>query len=56
MRYMSMYKRLKKDTKWSIIDLGKFKIDSIKSEVLQFSEEWNWFTTRQKTFPCLIRL
>lgn len=45
-----MYKRLKKDTKWSIIDLGKFKIDSIKSEVLQFSEEWNWFTTRQKTF------
>jgi hypothetical protein len=45
-----MYKRLKKDTKWSILNLGNFKIDNIKKEVSNFSEEWDLFTLRQDTF------
>ena len=45
-----MYKRLKKDSKWSILNLGKFEIDNIKKEVFNFSEEWNLFTLRQETY------
>jgi hypothetical protein len=45
-----MYKRLKKDTKWSILNFGKFEIDNIKKEVSNFSNEWDLFTLRQDTF------
>ena len=54
---MSMYKRVKKDTKWTIQKLGKFNIDSIKDEILTFNEEWlldisrkNTGTTHMNTF------
>ena len=50
MRYMIMYKRLKKDTKWSILNFGKFEIDNIKKEISNFSNEWDLFTLRQDTF------
>ena len=42
-----MYKRLKKDTKWTIQELGKFNINSLKAEVLNFSEEWSLDQSRQ---------
>ena len=42
-----MYKRIKKDTSWSIQELGKFSIPAIKAEVLGFSEEWLIDTSRQ---------
>ena len=42
-----MYKRLKKDTKWSILNLGSFDIDNIKLEVSKYLEEWNLDTSRQ---------
>jgi hypothetical protein len=42
-----MYQRIKKDTKWSILELGKFKIDTIKEEISNFSEEWLLDTSRQ---------
>ena len=42
-----MYKRIKKDTKWTIQELGFFKIDSIKKEVLNFKEEWLKDISRQ---------
>jgi hypothetical protein len=45
-----MYKRLKKDTKWSILNFGKFEIDNIKKEISNFSNEWDLFTLRQDTF------
>lgn len=42
-----MYKRLKKDTKWSILKLGSFEIQNIKKEVVLYEEEWNLDTSRQ---------
>ena len=42
-----MYKRIKKDTSWSIQELGKFNITAIKAEILDFSEEWLIDTSRQ---------
>jgi len=42
-----MYQRIKKDTKWSILELGKFDIDLIKEEISNFSEEWLLDTSRQ---------
>jgi hypothetical protein len=43
-----MYKRLKKNTEWSILNLGEFNIESIKNEVSNFSEEWLLDNSRQK--------
>lgn len=43
-----MYKRIKKDTKWTIMHLGIFKIDSIKKELMSYSDEWLIDTSRQK--------
>lgn len=42
-----MYKRIKKDTSWSIQELGSFNISAIKKEILNFSEEWFMDTSRQ---------
>jgi hypothetical protein len=42
-----MYKRIKKDTSWSIQDLGAFNVSAIKAEVSKFSEEWLLDTSRQ---------
>lgn len=42
-----MYKRIKKDTKWSIQELGQFNIDNIVNEVSEFNEEWKLDTSRQ---------
>jgi len=43
-----MYKRLKKNTEWSILKLGKFEIKEIKNEIEKFSEEWLLDQSRQK--------
>lgn len=43
-----MYKRLKKDSKWSILHLGKFNIDLIKEEVIKYDSEWFLDTSRQE--------
>jgi hypothetical protein len=43
-----MYKRVKKDTKWTIQDLGSFNIDAIKQEVSTYSDEWFLNTSRQE--------
>ena len=43
-----MYKRLKKDTKWSILNLGHFDIQNIKEELLGYSQEWFLDETRQQ--------
>lgn len=45
-----MYERLKKNSEWSILKLGEFKIDSIKKEVSSFLEEWDSYTKRQESF------
>lgn len=42
-----MYKRLKKDSKWSILKLGSFKTEAIKEEILAFNDEWLLDTSRQ---------
>lgn len=42
-----MYERLKKDTKWSILELGKFDVSAIKEEVLLFEDEWLLDISRQ---------
>lgn len=47
---MSMYRRLKKDTKWSILLLGEFDIQSIKKEVSGFTSEWDLYTKRQESY------
>lgn len=45
-----MYARLKKDSKWSILTLGEFKINSIKEELSEYSSEWDIYTKRQESF------
>lgn len=45
---MSMYKRLKKNTKWTILNLGNFNIDNIIKEVKNYSNEWLIDTSRQE--------
>lgn len=42
-----MYERLKKNTKWSILELGKFDIQDIKDEILSYDSEWFIDTSRQ---------
>lgn len=42
-----MYKRVKKDTKWTFQYLQKFDIEEIKKEVSRFNEEWFLDTSRQ---------
>lgn len=42
-----MYKRVKKDTKWTFQYLDKFKIDSLKKEISDFDAEWLLDTSRQ---------
>ena len=42
-----MYKRIKKDTKWTIKEIGTFNILNIKSEVSMFLNEWALDTSRQ---------
>jgi hypothetical protein len=42
-----MYKRIKKDSKWSIIDQGQFKIDGILNEILGYTDEWFLDLSRQ---------
>lgn len=42
-----MYKRVKKDTKWTINHLGVFEISNIKKEVELFEEEWFLDVSRQ---------
>ena len=42
-----MYKRIKKDTKWTIKEIGPFNILNIKSEVSMFLNEWALDTSRQ---------
>lgn len=44
---MSTYERLKKDSKWTIIELGSFNINDIKDEVSNYNEEWFIDTSRQ---------
>lgn len=44
---MSMYKRVKKDTKWTIQKLGSFDISAIKKEVSEFTDEWFLDISRQ---------
>lgn len=43
-----MYKRVKKDTKWTIQELGVFNISSIKKEVSRFNAQWLLDTSRQE--------
>ena len=45
-----MYERLKKNSKWSILNLGQFEVSNIKKEVSSFTEEWYSYTKRQETF------
>lgn len=42
-----MYKRVKKDTKWTIQDIGLFQILNIKQEVQLFKDEWLLDISRQ---------
>ena len=42
-----MYKRVKKDTKWTIQDIGLFNISNIKQEVSFFKKEWLLDVSRQ---------
>ena len=44
---MNMYKRVKKDSKWTIQHLGNFDISGIKKEVSSFDKEWLIDTSRQ---------
>ena len=44
-----MYKRIKKDTKWTIQDIGLFSISNIKNEVENFEQEWLLDISRQNT-------
>lgn len=44
---MIMSELLKKDTKWTILELDQYPIDNIKKEVLSYSQEWDLDTTRQ---------
>jgi translation elongation factor P/translation initiation factor 5A len=41
---------IKKDSKWSFIELSKFKIDEIKKEILSYKEEWLQDQSRQNTY------
>lgn len=43
-----MYKRLKKNSQWSILELGSFEISNIKKEILSYDEEWFIDTSRQE--------
>jgi len=43
-----MYKRLKKNTEWSILHLGHFEINHIKDEISNFSNEWLIDQSRQE--------
>jgi hypothetical protein len=43
-----MYKKIKKDTKWSILHHGKFNTNNIKNELLSYNEEWFLDTSRQE--------
>jgi hypothetical protein len=43
-----MYKRLKKNTEWSILYLGDFEINDIKNEISNFSNEWLIDKSRQE--------
>ena len=42
-----MYKRVKKDTKWTIQNLGKFNVSEIKKEVESYNDEWALDVSRQ---------
>ena len=42
-----MYKRQKKDTKWTIQKIGNVDIFNIKKEISNFDLEWNLDTSRQ---------
>jgi hypothetical protein len=41
---------MKKNSTWSINEMSKFNISSIKEEVLCYSKEWLIDTTRQETY------
>lgn len=43
-----MYKRIKKDTKWTIMHLGMFRTDEITRELLSYQDEWLIDTSRQE--------
>jgi len=45
-----MLNRLKKDSKWSFLEIEKFKIDEIKKEILQYQDEWLLDQSRQNTY------
>lgn len=45
-----MLNRLKKDSKWSFLEIEKFKIDEIKKEILQYQDEWLMDQSRQNTY------
>lgn len=44
---MSMLDLLKKDTKWTIREIGNFDILNIKKELASFTDQWDIDTTRQ---------
>ncbi len=43
-----MYKRVKKDSKWTIVHIGNFKIDNLKKELQSYKDEWLIDTSRQE--------
>jgi hypothetical protein len=43
-----MYKRVKKDTKWTIQNLGSFNVSALIDEVSSFNDEWFEDTSRQE--------
>ena len=45
-----MLKIKKKNTKFSILEIGQCSIDNIKNEVLNFSYQWEINESRQKTY------
>ena len=44
---MNMSKILKKDTKWSILELGQFNVSGLEAEISKFDLEWKIDTSRQ---------
>ena len=44
---MNMSKILKKDTKWSILELGQFDVSGLEEEISKFDLEWKIDTSRQ---------
>lgn len=45
-----MSNRLKKDSKWSFLEIDKFEIDEIKKEIIEYKNEWLADQSRQNTY------